>query len=119
MTVGGSPSSRPMRWRNAVWLAAATLFLVNFLRRGFDAFDIVLAAVVVAFGFAIEHVETQTRRPRKTFLRGALVSLALALALVGMPLTMGSSLWLGLTLWIAMSGATIFWCFYYERTDPL
>ena len=39
-----------MRWRYAVWLAAATLFLLNFLRRGIDAFDIVLTAIVVAFG---------------------------------------------------------------------
>ncbi|MBL0914074.1 MAG: hypothetical protein IBJ13_00705 [Sphingopyxis sp.] len=119
MTVSGSPDTRLMRWRYAIWLAAATLFLLNFLRRGIDAFDIVLTAIVVAFGFAIEHVETRTQRPRKTFLRGALFSLALAIVFVGMPLTMGASLWLGLILWIAMSGAAIFWCFYYERTEPL
>ncbi|WP_447758047.1 hypothetical protein [Sphingopyxis fribergensis] len=119
MTAGGAPRPRAMRWRYAVWLAASVLFLLNFLRHGIDLFSIALTAIVVALGFAIEYVEMQTRRPQRNFLRVALASFALALVLIVMPLMMGAGLWIGLILWTALSGGALFWCFYYERTEPL
>lgn len=116
---GGAPSPRPMRWRNVVWLTAAVLFLLNFVRRGTDLYSVALTAIVVALGFGIEYVETQTRRPLKNFLRVALASFAVGLVLVAMPLLMGAGIWIGLILWIGLSGAALFWCIHYERTEPL
>jgi len=118
MTAEDPPAPRLMRWRNAVWLAAAVLFLLNFVQRGIDLFSIILTAIVVALGFAVEHVETQTRRPLKNYLRVALASFALGLVLVAMPLLMGAGIWIGLILWAGLSGAALFWCVYYERTEP-
>jgi hypothetical protein len=107
-----------MCWRNAVWLAAAVLFLLGFVRQGIDLTGIVLTAVMVALGFAVEHVETRTRRPLKNYLRVALASFALGLVFVVMPLLMGAGIWIGLILWAGLSGAALFWCVYYERTEP-
>ncbi|NIJ38780.1 hypothetical protein FHR22_003504 [Sphingopyxis panaciterrae] len=118
MMAGGAPGPRPMRWRHAVWLAAIVLFLLNFVRHGIDLSSIVLTAIVVALGFAIEHVETQTRRPLKNYLRVALASFAVGLVLVAMPLLMGSGIWIGLILWSGLSSAALFWCIAYERTEP-
>jgi hypothetical protein len=119
MTTGDTPRPRVMRWRNAVWLAAVVLFLLNFIRHGIDLYSLALTAIAVAIGFAIEHVETQTRRPLKNYLRVALASFALGLVLVAMPLLMGAGIWIGLILWAGLSGAALFWCVYYERTEPL
>lgn len=119
MTAGGEPRPRVMRWRYAIWLAAGSLFLLNFLRQGIDLFGIALTAIIVALGFALEHVETQTRRPQRNYLRVALASCALAIVLIGMPVMMGGGMWIGLILWAALSGAALFWCVYYERTEPL
>lgn len=119
MTAGGAPGPRSMRWRYAVWLAATVLFLLNFFRQGIDFFSIALTAIIVALGFAIEHVETQTRRPLKNFLRVTLASCALAIVLILMPVMMGTGLWIGLILWAALSGGALVWCVYYERTEPL
>ena len=113
-----SPAPRFMRWRNTVWLAAAVLFLLNFLRHGIDLFDITITAIIVALGFAVEHVETQTQRPLKNYLRVALVSFALALVLIAMPLLMGGGIWIGLILWTGLTGAALAWCVHYERTEP-
>ena len=122
MTAGDTPTPTPrprlMRWRNAVWLAAVVLFLLNFLHQGIDVFDIVLTAIVVALGFVVEHVETRTQRPLKNYLRVALASFALGLVLVAMPLLMGAGIWIGLLLWTGLSGALLFWCIHYERTEP-
>lgn len=119
MTAGGAPHPRSMRWRYAVWLAATVLFLLNFFRQGVDFFSIALTAIIVALGLAVEHVETQTRRPLKNFLRVALASFALGLVLILMPVMMGAGLWIGLILWTALSGGALVWCIYYERTEPL
>ena len=119
MTAGGAPGPRSMRWRYAVWLAATVLFLLNFFRRGIDLFSVALTAIIVALSFAIEQVETRTRRPLRNFLRVALASFALALVLILMPVMMGAGLWIGLILWAALSGGALVWCVYYERTEPL
>ena len=119
MTAGGAPGPRRMRWRYAVWLAAAVLFLLKVLRQGVDLFSIALTAIVVALGFAIDHVEQHSRRPLRNFLRVALASFALALVLIVMPVMMGAGLWIGLILWTALSGAALVCCVYYERTEPL
>lgn len=119
MIADGAPGPRPKRWRYSVWLAAVVLFLLNFLRLGIDFFSIALAAIVVALGFAIDHVETHSRRPLKNFLRVVLASFALALVLIVMPVMMGAGLWIGLILWTALSAAALVWCVHYERTEPL
>lgn len=118
MTTGGTSAPRIMRWRNAVWLAAAVLFLLSFARHGIDIASIVLTAIVVALGFAVEHVETRSRRPQKSYLRVALASFALALVLIVMPLLMDAGIWIGLILWSGLSGAALAWCIHYERTEP-
>lgn len=119
MTAGGAPRPRSIRWRYAVWLAATVLFLLNFLRHGIDLFSIALTAILVALGLAVERVEMETQRPLRNFLRVALVSFALGLVLILMPVMMGAGLWIGLILWAALSGGALVWCVHYERTEPL
>lgn len=119
MTAGGAPGPNRMRWRYAVWLAATVLFLLNFLRQGIDLFSIALTMILLILGLAVEQVETRTRRPLRNFLRAALASSVLGLVFIGMPVMMGRGLWIGLTLWLALSGAALVWCIHYERTEPL
>ena len=119
MSVEGSSRPPLSRIRQLIWLAVAVVAAVHLLRQGFDAFSLVLTAILIAFGFAVQYVETRTVRPRRNYLRAALVSAALALVLVAMPLSIGSGLVVGLMLWVGFSAAGLAWVHVYERTEPL
>lgn len=118
--MSGDESSRPLtRVRQAIWGGVAFAALLHLLNRGFDVFSLALIATLIAFGFAVQYVETRTVRPRRNYLRAALVSAALALVLVAMPLSIGSGLVVGLMLWVGFSAAGLAWAHVYERTEPL
>lgn len=113
---GARPPSAYARY--AIWLAAAIFAALHLLHNGIDPFSIGSIIVLILFGFALQYVE-KTRRPLKNYLRVALGAAALALVLIGMPLRMGTQIWIGLILWVGLVGAMLAWVHFYERTELL
>jgi O-antigen/teichoic acid export membrane protein len=103
--------------RGGALILAAVLLAARVGSRGFDAFILVSAALLIAFGLALRYVERNTRRPRKNYLRWLLGAVALGLVLVVLPLSLGASLLVGSILWIGLSAAGLVWCVQYERTE--
>jgi hypothetical protein len=119
MSVEGSSRPALSRIRQLIWLTVAVVAAVHLLRQGFDVFSLALIPTLVALGFAVQYVETRTVRPRRNYLRAALMSMVLGLVLVAAPLVMGSGFAVGLILWGGFSAAGFAWVHFYERTEPL
>lgn len=121
---GGEARPPAARWRNGLWIAAVVLAGLQLWRDPTDAVARVLTIVglvglLVVVGFAAQHVETRTERPRKTYLRWALGVAVLGLAFVAMPLAIGAGIVIGLMLWTGFAAAGLVWAVYYERSEPL
>ena len=121
---GGEARPPAPRWRNWLWIAAVVLAGLQLWRDPTDAVARVLTIVglvglLVVVGFAAQHVETRTERPRKTYLRWALGVAVLGLAFVAMPLAIGAGIVIGLMLWTGFAAAGLVWAVYYERSEPL
>ena len=111
-------------WRKGLWLVALVLLGLQLLRDRSDAVALVLVlfasiGLFVALAFAAHHVETQTRRPRKSWLRWLLAVAVLALVLVVMPFALGADIVVGLILWVGFAVVGLAWAYFYERTEPL
>lgn len=112
-----------MNWDNpylryVVPLLAAILIAKFYLGDAFHPFILVAIAILIGLGVAAQYVERHSDRPAKNYLRVALGSVALGLALIAMPLLMGAGLAIGLILWVALAGGALAWAIYYERTEP-
>ncbi|MDO9367151.1 MAG: hypothetical protein Q7T68_01140 [Sphingopyxis sp.] len=86
-------------------------------RQDFDLLSAVLIAALILFAIAIPYIEA-TERPLKNYLRTGLAVAIVGLALIGMPLIMGSGFLVGLILWIGLSVGGLIWVRFYERTEP-
>lgn len=104
--------------RYAAPLLCALLLAKIYLGDAFHPFILVATVVLIALGAAAHQVELHSRRPAKNYLRVALGSAALGLALVAMPLLIGEGVGIGLILWVALAGGALAWAHFYERTEP-
>lgn len=104
--------------RYAVPLVIAILIAKLYLGDAFHPFILVAIVILIALCLAAQYVERHSNRPAKNYLRVALGSVALGLALIAMPLLMGAGLAIGLILWIALAGGALAWAIHYERTEP-
>jgi type III secretory pathway component EscU len=104
--------------RGGALILAAVLLTARVASNGFDVFILISAALLVVFGLALRHVERNTERPRKNYLRWLLGAVALGLVLVVLPLSLGADVLVGLILWGGLSAGGLIWVRFYERTEP-
>lgn len=112
-------ASKILPWvRGGALILAAVLIAARVASNGFDVFILVAAALLVAFGLALRHVERHTDRPLKNYLRWLLAAVTLGLVLVVLPLSLDADVLVGLILWIGLSVGGLIWVRFYERTEP-
>lgn len=107
-----------VRLRAALWVCAALLFAIQFVHHDIGLFLPGLALALLLLAAAIQHVETQLRRPAKSYARVAVGSAAAALLFIALPAYWHGILWIGALLWFGFTAAGLAWCVQYERTEP-
>lgn len=102
------------RWMFWLWLPVAFFGIA-----GVSLASVKSALLLLTFGLLTWRVETQARRPRRSFYRLALVSGLLFSFLVVGSATGFGSLVIGSLIWFAITILGLIWTIYYERTEPL